>query len=427
MSAAPSRTFASLSLPNYRNFFFGALVSNIGTWMQRTSQDWLVLTVLTKQSPAALGVVTALAFAPMPLLAPVSGSIVDRFPKRQILLVTQLLLWLNSLALLVLTATHAITLWEVYLLAATQGIVMAFDMPCRQAFVSEMVPMELLPNAIGLNSMSFNGARLIGPGLAGLVIAAVGIAPGMAVNALTFLAMSVALVTMDPKKLTPAPLRKGGGAIREGLSYVWHSPDLMTVMTIVFAVGMFGFNIQLINASMATGVFHRDAASYGLLGTVLAVGTLAGALIAARRQQPRLRVLLASVAGLALCNLAAASTTNFWMYAVVLVPLGMLQLTALTTANSTVQLSSDPDKRGRVMAVYSAVSQGGTPLGALLLGGIGEAWGPRWALVVTGVVLGLAFVAVLGFLMRRRGIRFNLRGGWPPRLRVWFTNEAPAD
>lgn len=433
MSEATARrsTFASLAVPNYRIFFTGAIVSNVGTWMYRVAQDWLVLTILTDHSSSALGLVTGLQFLPIPFLAPYAGSIADRFPKRRILMVSQALLGLNALAMFLLVVTGSVELWHVFVLAFLTGVVTAFDNPTRQAFVSEMVPLNLVSNAVGLNSASFNSARLLGPGLAGLMIAAWGVAPAMALNAASFGAVLLSLALMKPELLTPAPLRKNGkGAVREGLRYVWRRPDIMVVMLMVFVLGTFGMNFQITNALMATKVFGKGAGEYGLLGSIMAIGTLAAALVAARRERPRVRILLASLGGFAVCTALLGAAPSYTAFALLLVPTGLCALTMMTCANASVQLASHPEVRGRVMALYMAIFMGGTPLGAPLVGWIGDVFGPRWTIWAGSLATGLTFVGVTVWFMVHRGVRVRLRRGWGRgrrwRFDVWTTDEVRA-
>ncbi|MEL4358871.1 MULTISPECIES: MFS transporter [unclassified Luteococcus] len=425
--ASPVGTFASLRVPNYRLFFTGAIVSNVGTWMYRVAQDWLVLTILTDHSASALGVVTGLQFLPIPFLAPYAGAIADRFPKRRILMASQTLLGLNALVMFLLVVTGWVQLWQVFVLAFLTGVVTAFDNPTRQAFVSEMVPRELVPNAVGLNSASFNSARLLGPGLAGLMIAAWGVAPATLVNALSFGAVLASLFLMRAEQLTPAPMRKNGkGAVREGLRYVGRRPDILVILLMVFVLGTFGMNFQITNALMATRVFGKGPGEYGLLGSIMAIGTLAAALIAARRQRPRLRILLLALGGFALCTALLGAAPNYVTFAALLVPTGLCALTMMTCANASVQLASDPEVRGRVMALYMAIFMGGTPLGAPLIGWVGDAFGPRWTIWAGSAATGLTFVGVSVWFMVHRGVRVRLRAGWPPRLRVWTVEEVRA-
>ena len=413
-----SPTFASLKVYNYRVFASGALISNTGTWMGRVAQDWLVLTQLTAHSSVALGIVTGLQFAPLALFAPISGMIADRFPKRRILFVTQSALALTSLLTGVLVVTGAVQLWHIYLLAFIQGVATALDNPARQTFVSEMVPQECLSNAVGLNSASFNAARLIGPGVAGLVIAAVGTGPAFFVNTLSFVAVLFALSKLRPGELNPAPRPRGKGQIREGLRYVRGRPDIVLIMGLVFVLGTFGMNFQMTTALMATAVFHKGAGAYGLLGSIMAVGSLSAALLSARRRNPRLRILLAALAGFSVASAASALASSYIWFAVLLIPVGLFALTVLTTANSMVQLSVDPAMRGRVMALYMAVFMGGTPLGSPLIGWIGSAWGPRWTILVGSVATGLAVLVATVYLVRNEDIHVSYHRQHRPRLSV---------
>ena len=413
-----SPTFASLSIYNYRVYAAGALISNTGTWMARVAQDWLVLTELTPHSSVALGIVTGLQFAPLALFAPIAGMITDRFPKRRLLFATQSALALTSLLTGVLVVTGAVQLWHIYLLAFAQGVATALDNPARQTFVSEMVPHESLSNAVGLGSASFNAARLIGPGVAGLVIAAVGTGPAFFLNTLSFVAVLFALSRMRTGELNPAPRPRGKGQIREGLRYVRGRPDIMLIMALVFVLGTFGMNFQMTTALMATVVFHKGASAYGLLGSIMAVGSLSAALLSARRPHPRLRILLVALAAFVVASAAAALAPSYVWFAVLLIPVGLFALTVLTTANSMVQLSVDPAMRGRVMALYMAVFMGGTPLGSPLIGWIGSAWGPRWTILVGSVTTGLAVLAATVYLMRSENIHVSYHRQRRPRLSV---------
>jgi MFS family permease len=413
-----SPTFASLSIYNYRVFAAGALISNTGTWMGRVAQDWLVLTVLTHHSSVALGVVTGLQFAPLALFAPVAGMIADRFPKRRILFATQSAMALTSLLTGILVVSGAAKLWHIFVLAFVQGVSAALDNPTRQTFVSEMVPHESLSNAVGLNSASFNAARLIGPGLAGLVIAAFDTGPAFFLNTLSFVAVLFALSRMRPAELNITPRHRGRGQIREGLRYVRGRPDIILIMALVFVLGTFGMNFQMTTALMATTEFGKGAGEYGLLGSIMAIGSLSAALLSARRPFPRLRVLLMAFAAFSVASAASALAPTYLWFAVLLIPVGLTALTVLTTANSMVQLSVDPAMRGRVMALYMAVFMGGTPLGAPLIGWIGAAWGPRWTIGVGSMATGLAVVAAMLYLMRSEDMHVSYHSRLRPRLRV---------
>ncbi len=421
-----SPTFHSLSIPNYRVYASGAIVSNVGTWMGRVAQDWLVLTVLTDHSATALGVVTGLQFLPFLLLAPFAGMIVDRFPKRRILFLTQTALLVTALLLAVLTAAGVVELWHVYALAFLQGLATAVDNPARQTFVSEMVDTEHLPNAVALNSASFNLGRLVGPAVAGLVIAWFGIAPALYANAATFLFVLVALLRLDTKLLTPSPRARGKGQIRAGVRYVKGRPDLVLIMALVFVLGTFGMNFQVTMALMATKVFDKGPGEYGLLGSIMAVGSLTAALLSARRARPRLRVLLAALVGFTVSTALLSTAANYVLFAIFLVPTGLSALTALTTANAMVQVSVDPVMRGRVMALYMAIFMGGTPFGAPMIGWIGDVWGPRWTIAIGTIAVGLSLVAVALWFARRQNVAVTIQTQRHPHLRIQLASSVPA-
>lgn len=399
-----SGTFRSFVAGNYRLFFAGALVNNVGTWMGRTAQAWLVLTELTNHSATALGVVTALQFLPMLLLVGLSGLIADRFAKRRVLTVTQGSLALIQAITAALVLSGSATLPAIYVLTFLYGVAVAIDAPARQAFVSEVVGPELLSNAVGLNSANFNVARMIGPALAGLLIAVAGTGWVFVLDAVTVAAMIVCLWVMDAADLRPAPRRRGRGGIREGLAYVAQRPDVVLILVIVFVHGTFAMNFQMTTALMATTVFGKGPQEFGLLGSIMAVGALAAALFAASRAQPRLGVVLAALGAFVVASAAAALAPNYWTFAVLLVPVGLSAMTILPTANSLVQLAVEPAMRGRVMALYLAIFMGGTPIGAPLVGWIGATWGPRWTIGVGVVADALLLAGALIYLARRSGV-----------------------
>ncbi|WP_076263706.1 MFS transporter [Intrasporangium flavum] len=422
-----SPTFHSLSIPNYRIYASGAIVSNVGTWMGRVAQDWLVLTVLTDHSSTALGIVTGLQFLPFLILAPFAGMLVDRFPKRRILFLTQTALLVTALLLAVLTAAGVVELWHVYALAFLQGVATAVDNPARQTFVSEMVDTAHLPNAVALNSASFNLGRLVGPAVAGLVIAWFGIAPALYANAATFVFVLVALLRMNTSLLTPSPRARGKHQIRQGLRYVRGRPDIMLVMALVFVLGTFGMNFQLTMALMATKVFDKGPGEYGLLGSIMAIGSLTAALLSARRARPRLRVLLVALAGFTASTALLSTAPNYVMFAVWLVPTGLSALTALTTANAMVQVSVDPVMRGRVMALYMAIFMGGTPIGAPVIGWIGDVWGPRWTIGIGTAAVGLSLGAVALWFARRQNVAVTFQTQSRPRFRIQLASATPSE
>ena len=416
-----SPTFGSLGIRNYRIWAIGAVISNIGTWMGRVAQDWLVLTELTDHSSSALGIVTGLQFLPFLLLAPWAGMIADRFPKRAVLGVTQSFLALTSLVTGVLVVTGQAELWMIYLLALTQGMATAVDNPARQTFVSEMVPRTHIPNAVSLNSASFNLARLVGPGVAGLIIAAWSTAAAFFINTLTFVSVLVALVLMSRDQLHPAPLARGRGGVREGLSYVRGRPDIQVILVLVFVLGTFGMNFQMTTALMATKVFGKGAGEYGLLGSIMAIGSLAAALLAARRARPRLRVLLLALVGFAVSAGAAAAAPTYPLFAILLVPVGLSALTAITTANAMVQLRVAPSMRGRVMALYMAIFMGGTPFGAPAIGWLGDTFGARWTIGIGSIAVAIALIGVSVHLAHEENVQVSYESQRRPRFRVTST------
>jgi MFS family permease len=397
-----SPTFQALSNRNYRLYAAGGIVSNTGTWMQRVAQDWLVLQ-LTHNNGTALGITTGLQFLPMLLLSPYAGLIADRFPKRRLLQVTQLMMAGPALLLGLLAVTGIAQPWHVYVLAFVFGVGTAFDAPARQSFVSEMVEPDLLTNAVGLNSASFNLARIVGPALAGLLIAALGSgaeATGWVImaNGLSYGSVIFALQRMRAEDLDPAePLARGKGMIREGLRYVRSRPDLMLVLAIVFFAGTFGLNFQMTSALMTTDVFGKGASAYGILGTTMAVGSLTGALLAARRGRPRYRLVVLAALAFGVVEVIAGLSPSYLVYALWTPVLGLTALTMITAANATVQLGTTATMRGRVMALYMMIFMGGTPVGAPVVGWIGETFGARWTLIGGGLgtILGVALAAAL--------------------------------
>jgi MFS family permease len=387
------RTFRSLGIYNFRLFFIGAFVSNVGTWMQRTAQDWIVLTKLTHNDAAAVGVTLALQFGPVLLMMPIAGLIADRVNRRHMLFFTQLAMGVLGLGLGLLVVTNSATLYEVYAFAFALGVVSAIDMPVRQTFISEIVDEKQIPNAVALNSASFNGARLIGPGIAGVLIAVIGSGWVFLINAASFGATIAALALMHVAELRPSsrPPRKRG-QIREGWRYVGSRPDIVIVLVMMSLVGTFGVNFPIFTSTMALA-FHQGANGYGLLSSVMAIGSVFGALMAARREKPRVAVIGLASLGFGLSMLASALMPTYWSFAVVLIVVGLSALTMMTSANAYVQTTTEPAMRGRVMALYMAIFAGTTPLGAPLVGWVANLAGPRWAIVV-GAASGFAAAGV---------------------------------
>ncbi|MBG6212475.1 MFS family permease [Cryobacterium sp. CAN_C3] len=416
--------FRSLSVVNYRIWFAGALVSNIGTWMQRTAQDWIVLTQLTDYNATAVGITMALQLGPMLLLMPWSGLIADRFNRRKLLILTQTLMGLLALGLGILSVTGVVELWHVYLFAFGLGVVAAIDAPARQTFVSELVAEENLSNAVALNSASFHGARLIGPAAAGLLTVAAGAGWVFMINTVTFAATVFAMTLLRTHQLRRQPkISRERGQLMAGFRYVRGRSDIIVVMIAVFLIGTFGLNFAIFTSTMATIEFGRGAAEFGLLSSIMAIGAVAGSLLAARRSRARLRLIVlgAALFGIA-CALSAIMPT-YASFAVSLVLIGLSALTLMTTANAYVQTTTRPEMRGRVMALYMAIFVGGTPLGAPLVGWVADACGPRWALGVAAISGLLAAAVVLFWMVRYRRLRVQLHPFTAPRVRVLHSGD----
>lgn len=412
-----SSMFSSLKIRNYRLFFLGQVVSNTGTWMQRIAQDWLVLSLTG--SSAAVGITTALQFLPMLLFGLYGGVLVDRLPKRPTLLATQTAMGLTGLALAFLTLSGHVQVWHVYLAAFAVGLATVVDNPARQSFVSEMVGPGQLQNAVSLNSANFQSARLVGPAVAGVMITGVGTGWAFLFNGLSFVAPLAGLLMMRGRELhmvERAP--RGKGQLREGLRYVAGRPDLVWPIVLVGFIGTFGFNFPVWLSAYADDVFDAGAGAYSLFNTLMAVGSVAGALLAARRGTARLRVLIAAALAFGLLETVAAVVPSLWLFSLLMVPIGVFGLTVNVTANTAVQMSTDPVMRGRVMALFMMVFVGGTPLGAPLVGWVTDAYGPRVGFALGGLVSAAAATGVGLVLARVGGLRLSV--GWHgghPRVR----------
>ncbi len=396
-------TFRSLRGFNYRVWAAGAFVSNVGTWVQRTAQDWLVFTQLTQHDASAVGLVMALQFGPQLLLLPLTGFAADHFNQRRLLLVTQTTMGALALILGVLTVSGAVALWHVYVFAFLFGSAAAFDAPVRQTFVAELVPEKDLHNAVALNSTSFNAARMIGPAIAGLTIAAVGTGWAFLLNGASFAAVLVSLAFLRMGELRPiARAHRTRGSFTEGFRYVWRRPDLMAILVMLFLVGTFGLNFPIFISAMAVKVFHADAQGFGLLSSCMAIGTVLGALWSAGREQPRFTLLLGGAAVFGLGCTLAALAPGYWYFAAALVLTGVAALTLTNTSNSLMQLTTERAMRGRVMALRIGIALGGTPIGAPIVGWVADHLGPRWALGV-GAAAGFAAAGVAVYALARRG------------------------
>ena len=396
-------TFRSLRSFNFRLWTVGALVSNVGTWMQRVAQDWLVLTQLTHHDASALGIVMGLQFAPQLLFLPWTGSAADRLNQRKLLMLTQVTMGTLALVLGVLTVTGVVRLWHVYVFAFLSGSAAALDAPVRQTFVAEMVGDADLPNAVALNSMSFNAAQMIGPAVAGLLIAKVGIGWAFLLNGLSFAAILISMSFFRPSELRiSARANRTASGFLEGLRYVWSKPDLRAILVMLFLIGTFGLNFPIFISTMAVNVFHSDARAFGLLSSMMAVGSLCGALFAAGRTKPGLASLSmgAGVFGLG-CTLAAFAP-GYWWFSAALAVSGAAALTLTNGTNSIMQLSTEPSMRGRVMALRVGIALGGTPIGAPIIGWVANHFGPRCALSIgAGAGITAALVAAHVFAYRK--------------------------
>jgi len=393
-------TFRSLKVFNYRVWAAGSLVSNVGTWMQRTAQDWLVFTQLTHHDASVIGLVMALQFGPQLLLLPWTGFAADHFNQRKLLIATQATMGALALALGALTVAGIVQLWQVYIFAFLFGCAGAFDAPVRQTFVAELVGDDDLHNAVALNSTSFNAARMIGPAVSGMVIAAIGTSWAFLINGASFVAVLISLALLRVAELRPnARAGWAKGSFTEGFCYVWGRSDLKAILVMLFLIGTFGLNFPIFISTMAVSVFHADARGFGLLSSIMAIGTVAGALLGAGRDRPRFGQLLVGAAVFWLGCALAAIAPGYWFFAGALVVIGLAALTLTNTTNTLMQLSTEPAMRGRVMALRVGIALGGTPIGAPIVGWVADAFGPRWALGVgaasgfTAAIVALTFAA----------------------------------
>jgi MFS family permease len=395
------QTFRSLRVRNYRLFFAGQLVSVSGTWMQTVAQSWLVLTTL-HGGPVQLGVTVALQFLPMLLFGLWGGVIADRFDKRTVLVWTQASAGALAIVLWLLVLTNVVALWMVYLLAFFLGCVTVVDNPTRQAFVTEMVGQGDIANAVGLNSAVFNAARLIGPAIAGVLISTVGVALSFLLNGISYLAVIAGLLAMRPDELFALPrVPRERGQIRAGLRYVWATAELRSTLLLVTVIATLGFNFLVIIPLFAKDVFHGGASLLGVLTSVMAAGSLVGALGAAGKARPTRPLLVGSGLAFGVVTLLAAAAPTPTLEGVALLPLGAASIVFIATANSTLQLASEPAMRGRVMALYALIFLGSTPVGGPLMGWIAQHWGARSALGVGGAASLLAALVALVAVVRR--------------------------
>ena len=412
-----SETFSSLSIPNYRLFASGMVVSNTGVWMQRIAQDWLVVSLTG--SGTALGIVTALQFGPTLLFSLWGGALADRYRKNRLLMLTASLTGLAALVLGLLILSGEVRLWQVYVIAFFGGTVTAFDNPARQSFVIELVGAEALPNAVALNAASVNLARVLGPALASAALAVMDIGWVFIGNALAALAIITGLALIRSGELhAPVPIERAKGQYREAFAYLRTRPDLLAVLFTMFFLATFGLNFQITSTLMAVQTFHLGKGTFGLLNTTLALGALAGALVTARKKRVGVALVLLSACGFGLAEFTVSLMPDPVLYGAMLFPVGIMILLVATSANATMQTGVEPEMRGRVMSIYMLVFLGGTPIGSPLVGWVGQEVGARYA-VAGGALVALASAIVAAYALaraKRLSLRERLAAHSPPRL-----------
>jgi MFS family permease len=402
--AQTSRTFRSLRHRNYQLFFGANLFANLGTWMQRISQDWLVLELTG--SGTILGIVTGLQFAPALFLSLPAGKLADKFNKRKILVGTNLIAGSAALTLGILVVTDLVVVWHILVLAFILGIAGAVDAPVRQSFVPELVGKEDLPNAVGLNSTNFNLARLVGPAIAGVLIGAFGTGPAFFINAVTYPIVILSLVMMNRATLIKRDLSNAdkSDSIRVALAYVKGRKDIVATMLLVLLIGAFGFNFQVVTALMARVEFGLGASAFGMMGTMIALGTVTGAIIVARqRTHPKIDLVFKAGAIFGITEMFASAMPTFWWFAAALPFCGLSAMIMMASANSFVQGTISDHLRGRVMGLYLMVFIGGSPFGSPIIGYIGQNLGARWALFTGGAICLVSVIAL--FLIFRKSIQ----------------------
>ena len=401
MSVKEDGNWRSFRHRNYRILFPANTVSNIGSWAQRIAQDWLVLE-LTDNNGTYLGLVTAVQFAPVLFFSLHGGKLADRFNKRKVLILTNIMGGAASLGLGVLVITDLIALWHVFALAAVLGISTAIDAPVRQAFTTEVVGQSDLPNAVSLNSANFNAGRLVGPAISGGLIAAFGTGPSFIVNGLSYFFVIAALLNLNEKAFFHLDRPKSDGSIREGIAYAKARPDIYVVMLMVFFLATFGLNFQIFNALMATQEFGLGPASFGLMGTFIAIGSLSGAIGSARLERFRnTKFVIKGGILFSISIMVLSIIPSYTLYILWLPICGLTALTTLVSANSIVQTSTDPAIRGRVMGLYLLIFMGGTPFGSPLIGTATELLGIRPTIALCGGI-SLAASVIIWFRYKNR-------------------------
>jgi MFS family permease len=431
LGALPQRTFRSLRIRNYRLYFFGQLVSLTGAWMQSTAQGWLVL-ILTN-SAVDLGITVALQFTPMLVLGLWGGVIADRFDKRRMLIVTQTAATLQAVVLGALTIAGVVQVWEVWLCAIVLGLINVVDNPTRQAFVVEMVGRDDLVNAVGLNAVTINASRIVGPALAGLLIAIAGshektgIGAVVLLNAVSFMFVIAALVAMRPAELLRgAPVKRAAGQIRAGLRYAWHARELRIPLLMMAVVSTLAYNFSVIVPLMAKTVFHRGAGTLGLLLSAMGLGALVGSLVVATRRRPTYRLLVVATVAFGIFALLASVASTLALELAALVLMGGAGIAFVSTTNSLLQVHSIDSMRGRVMSLWAIMFLGSTPIGGPLTGVVSAAFGPRVALGGGGAATLAAGLAALLVLRRLRDDGVVLGGAPQATAADFVADEADA-
>lgn len=423
-------TFQSLKVRNYRLFATGQLVKLTGVWMQFTAQYWLVLQ-LSADSGTALGTVVALQFTPVLLLSLYGGKLADRYDKRKLLILANAAWSVLALGLALLIMLGAVQLWHVFAFAGLLGVANAIETPTRQAFVSEMVTATLLPNALALSAATFNSARIVGPAVAGVAIAWFGTGPVFLVSALSSLAPVLSFTRMRTAELhrdgLPSATERRQSSIMDGLRYVWGRSDLVLAMAMIAVVGALGFNFGITLAILAKTVFNTGAAAFGIFSTVLAVGSLAGALASTgRRARPSAYVVIGAAIAFGVLETSVGLVSSFWLVVALLLPTGFFMIYFAQSANQRVQLGADPAYRGRVMALYVLVFLGSTPIGGPLIGWFAETVSVQASIWVGGLVSMLTGVAALAMQLRSTGDRLRIRMRPLPRVYVTVADEPMA-
>lgn len=394
-----ARQFSSLATYNYRVYFFGQMISLVGTWMQTTAQAWLVLDLTG--SSGALGTVVALQFLPITLFTLFGGVFADRLPKRQILIATQALSLLQAAALGILVATGTVELWHIYLLALMLGTINAFDGPVRQAFSVELVGREQLVNAVALNSSIFNVARIIGPAVAGIIIGLVGMAPAFFINAISYVAVLGAYAIMRPAEFHAPPGRRTNATVwsqvGEGLRYSWNTPSVLFLFILLAFIGTFGYNFTIVIPLVAKFVLHTGPGGLGVLTSAMGIGSLIAALGLAASGRASQRVLLLSIAAFIVIFALIAASQWIAVTAALLVGLGLVSIFFSTTINTTLQLIVPDELRGRVMSIFFLLFAGSTPIGGIITGWLADGIGVPRTLAVEAAICGIGLLTALAY------------------------------